>query len=178
MAGALIGLSTYLATDQQLRTLAFWTLGSLGAASWEVTGIAAPFCLGLVFLAPFFAPALNALALGEAEAGHLGFATERTKAIIIVLVAASVGACVSFTGIIGFVGLVTPHLIRLWLGPNHVRLIPAAALLGAILLTAADTVARTIAAPAELPIGILTSAFGGPFFLFMLLRQRRRMLQG
>jgi len=178
LVGAVIGLSTFLATDAQLRSLTFWTLGSLGGASWTTVAFAAPFCLGLVLTAPFFAPALNAIALGESEAGHLGFAVEKTKTLLIIVAAAGVGACVAFTGIIGFVGLVIPHLVRLWIGPNHRYLLPASALLGALLLTAADTCARTLAAPAELPIGILTAAVGGPFFLFMLLHQRKRALWG
>lgn len=178
LVGAVIGLCTFLASDAQLRSLTFWTLGSLGAASWTTVAFAAPFCLGLVLVAPFFAQALNAMALGEAEASHLGFSVEKVKTFLIIISAAGVGACVAFTGIIGFVGLVIPHLIRLWIGPNHRYLLPGSALLGALLLTAADTAARTIAAPAELPIGILTAAVGGPFFLFMLLRQRKRALWG
>lgn len=108
--------------------------------------------------------------------GHLGFRVERLKRILILLTAAGVGACVAFTGIIGFVGLIVPHLVRLMIGPDHRGLIPASALLGAILLTAADALARTVVAPAELPIGILTSAVGAPFFILMLLKQRSRAL--
>lgn len=173
LADAVIGLSTFLATDTQLRALSFWTLGSLGAADWKVVGIAAPFCLGLTVVAPLFAPALNALALGEAEAGHLGYSATNTKRLLIVVTAAGVGACVAFTGMIGFVGLVVPHLVRLWIGPDHRWLLPGSALLGAALLTIADTIARTIVAPAELPIGIFTAAFGAPFFLLLLVRARR-----
>lgn len=176
LTSALIGLATYLATDAQLRTLSFWTLGSLGAADWQIVALAAPFCLALMLLAPVWAPALNALALGEAEAGHLGFKVEKTKAILIALTAAGVGASVAFTGIILFVGLVVPHLVRAMTGPDHRWLLPGSAMLGAIILVISDTVARTIAAPAELPIGILTAGFGAPFFLFMLLRQRRKAL--
>lgn len=176
LASAMIGMATYLATDAQLRTLSFWTLGSLGAADWQVLAWAAPFCLALIFLAPLWAGALNALALGEAEAGHLGFKVEKIKAILIVLTAAGVGASVAFTGIILFVGLVVPHLVRSMIGPDHRWLLPGSGLLGAIILAASDTAARTVAAPAELPIGILTAGFGAPFFLFMLLRQRRKAL--
>lgn len=176
IVGAIIGFSTFLATDAQLRTLSFWTLGSLGSASWQAVAVAAPLCMGLVAVAPFFAPVLNALALGEAEAGHLGFPVESMKRLMIVAAAAGVGACVALTGMIGFVGLVVPHLVRLWIGPDHRWLLPGSALLGAILLVLADTAARVVVAPAELPIGILTAAFGGPFFLGMLLRQRRKAL--
>ncbi|MFV0415543.1 MAG: FecCD family ABC transporter permease [Chthoniobacterales bacterium] len=177
IASALIGLSMYLASDEQMRSLTFWTLGSLGLADWEILAISAPVCLLLLIIAPFFAGPLNALSLGEAEAMHLGFNIEKVKRWIIFLAAAGVGICVAFTGIIGFVGLVVPHLIRLWIGPEHRKLLIASALLGALLLTLADTCARTIVAPAELPIGILTAAFGGPFFLVMLLRQRSRLLR-
>lgn len=176
LVGAVIGLSTFLATDAQLRTLSFWTLGSLGAANWSTVALAAPFCIGMVLLAPLFAGLLNALALGEAEAAHLGYSVERSKRFLIFLTAAGVATCVAFTGMIGFIGLVVPHLVRLWIGPDHRWLLPGSALLGAVLLLAADTVARIIVAPAELPIGILTAAFGGPFFLYMLLRQRHRAL--
>ncbi len=173
---AVIGVSTFMASDLQMRTLSFWTLGSLGAATWETLALASPFCLALLLMAPFFAPGLNAIALGEAEAEHLGFSVERTKRIMVVVTAAGVGVCVAFTGLIGFVGLVVPHLVRLMVGPDHRWVIPGSALLGAILLTVADTAARTLVAPAEMPIGILTAAFGGPFFLAMLLGQRRKTL--
>lgn len=176
LVGAVIGFATFLATDAQLRTLSFWTLGSLGAADWAIVGIALPFCLGLVALAPLFAGALNALSLGEAEAAHLGYSVERIKGLIIFLTAAGVGVCVAYTGIIGFVGLVVPHLVRIMIGPDHRWLIPGSALLGASLLVLADTAARVVVAPAEMPIGILTAAFGAPFFLGMLLRQRRKAL--
>jgi len=176
LTNALIGLATYLATDAQLRTLSFWTLGSLGAADWKVVSLAAPFCLALILLAPLWAGALNVFALGEAEAAHLGFNVEKTKTILVILTAAGVGASVAFTGIILFVGLVVPHMVRLAIGPDHRWLIPCSVLLGATLMVAADTAARTVVAPAELPIGILTATIGAPFFLFMLLRQRRKAL--
>jgi len=177
LVGSILGLSSFLATDAQIRSLTFWTLGSLGAADWKTIGLVLPFSLVLLLIAPRFAAGLNALSLGEAEAGHLGFAVEAFKRKMIFLVAAGVGICVAFTGIIGFIGLVVPHMIRLWIGPDHRSLLPASALLGALLLTLADTCARTIVAPAELPVGILTAAFGAPFFLYLLLRQRSRMLR-
>lgn len=176
LTSSVIGLATYLATEAQLRTLSFWTLGSLGAASWQVVALAAPFCLGLIVLAPFWAGALNALALGEAEAGHLGFRVQRLKGVLVVLTAAGVGASVAFTGIILFVGLVVPHLVRSLVGPDHRWLILGSALMGAFLLTASDTIARTVLAPAELPIGIITAGFGAPVFLFMLLGRRNSVL--
>lgn len=178
LANSVIGLATFLSTDAQLRALSFWTLGSLGAADWKVVSLTAPFCLALVVLAPLWGGALNAIALGEAEAGHLGFSVEKVKGILIVLTAAGVGASVAFTGIILFVGLVVPHLMRTLIGPDHRWLIPGAALLGAIVLIGSDTAARTLFAPAEIPIGVITAGFGTPFFLFMLLGQRRRALWG
>jgi iron complex transport system permease protein len=115
---------------------------------------------------------LNALALGETEARHLGFDVEQIKRITVVLAALAAGAAVALCGVIGFIGLLVPHLLRLVLGPDHRALLPAAGLLGAILMLIADSLARTVVLPAELPIGILTSCIGGPFFLWLLMRRR------
>lgn len=171
---AVTGLLTYMANDEQLRTLTFWSMGSLGGASWDELRVAAPILLLSIVLIPLQASALNALLLGESEALHLGYNLERVKRGLIVLVALCVGVSVSFTGIIGFIGLITPHLLRLSIGPDHRFLLPFSALLGASLLLASDLLARTFVSPAELPIGIITSLVGGPFFLWLLLRQRRR----
>lgn len=174
LMGAATGLLTYAASDSQLRTLTFWLMGSLGSATWTQV-LTALLCILLpVLVLPWFAPALNAVLLGEAEAGHLGFNLERIKRLLIVLVALIVGTAVAFTGVIGFVGLVVPHLLRLAFGPDHRLLLPASALLGASLLLLADLIARTIVAPAELPIGIITALLGGPFFLWLLSRYRQR----
>jgi len=172
VAGAITGILVFLARDDQIRDLTFWSLGSLAAASWEKVGILLPFVLVLLLAAPRFSRALNALLLGEAEAGHLGFDTDRLKRWLIVVVTLAVGGGVAFAGTIGFVGLVVPHLIRLSVGPDHRFLLPASALLGAAVLTGADTVARTIASPAELPIGVVMALVGGPFFLWLLMRSR------
>jgi iron complex transport system permease protein len=174
LAGALTGLCMYLASDAQLRTITFWLLGSLGGASWTSAAALALFLAPALLLLPRFARALNALALGETEASHLGYDVERTRRGVVLLVALSVGAAVALTGVIGFVGLVVPHLVRLAFGADHRVLLPGSALLGAILLLAADALARTAVAPAELPIGILTAATGTPFFLALLVRQRGR----
>ena len=171
MAGT--GLLTYVADDQQLRTLTFWSMGSLGGASWAALAAAAPLMLLAIGLIPWYARALNALLLGEAEAGHLGVDTERLKRLLVLLVAAAVGAAVAVSGIIGFVGLVVPHLLRLLLGPDHRYLLPGSVLLGATLLLLADLLARTLVAPAELPIGIITALVGGPFFIWLLVGRRR-----
>ncbi|WP_029029474.1 FecCD family ABC transporter permease [Salinarimonas rosea] len=172
LAGAASGFLAYLSDDRQLRDLTFWSLGSLGGATWSKLAVVAPILLVTLAATPILARALNALVLGEAEAYHLGVAVERAKAAIVVLVAAAVGASVAAAGVIGFVGIVVPHLLRLAIGPDHRVLLPASALLGAALLVGADIVARTVVAPAELPIGIVTAAIGAPFFLWLLLRKR------
>lgn len=173
-AGAFIGLCMFLATDTQLRSLNFWMLGSLGGASWESVALLAPFCVLLFLGAPRMARGLNAFSLGEAEAGHLGCNPETVKRWVIALTAIGVGGCVAQTGMIGFVGLVVPHLFRITVGPDHRWLLPGSALLGAALLVMADTLSRTVAAPAEIPIGIVTAAVGAPFFLALLWRQKRK----
>ncbi|WP_011580782.1 FecCD family ABC transporter permease [Chelativorans multitrophicus] len=172
LAGALSGILIYIADDRQLRDLTFWQLGSLGGATWTKIGAAAPVIAVALAVTPFLARGLNALALGEPSARHLGVAVQCIKALAILAVAAATGASVAFTGGIGFVGIVVPHLLRLVIGPDHRYLLPASALLGASLLLIADAVSRTIVAPAELPIGIVTAVFGAPFFLWVLLRRR------
>jgi len=176
LAGAGMGLFSYLSDDRQLRDLTFWTLGSLSGATWTKVFAVTPFVLPTLLAMPFLARGLNALSLGEAEAFHLGVPVQHVKAAAILLVAVAVGASVAASGMIGFVGIVVPHMLRLMAGANHKMLLPASALLGATLLVAADTVARTIVAPAELPIGILTAAIGAPFFLWLLLRRQGGMV--
>ncbi|KZM51941.1 iron ABC transporter permease [Labrenzia sp. OB1] len=172
LTGALTGLLVYAADDQQLRDLQFWGLGSLAGSNWEKVASAAPIIGVMLVSVPFLARGLNGLTLGEAAAAHIGIRVQRLKNISILLVAAATGASVAVSGGIGFVGIVVPHLLRLTIGPDHKYLLPASALLGAILLIAADTLARTIVAPAELPIGIITAFAGAPFFLWILLRKR------
>jgi iron complex transport system permease protein len=172
LANAGIGILVFVADDRQLRDVTFWLLGSLGGATWEKAAILAPFLVALLAAIPFIARGLDLLVLGEAEAFHMGVEVERLKRWSIVLVAALTGAAVAFAGVVGFVGIIVPHLLRLVIGPGHRRLLPASACLGAILLVGADTFARTIAAPAEIPIGVLTALVGAPFFLAILLRQR------
>jgi iron complex transport system permease protein len=174
MAGAVIGFFIFVADDQQLRTIVVWTLGSVGGATWRSVLATLPFVtLGLVLL-PRWGKSLNLFVLGEREARHLGVDTERTRLALIAVTAMTTGAAVAMAGIIGFVGLVVPHLIRLIAGPDHRTLLPASALAGASLLLLSDLVARTVATPAELPIGIVTALAGGPFFLFLLIRTRAR----
>jgi iron complex transport system permease protein len=170
LAGALIGLFTYLADDATLRTLTFWNLGSLNGASYPRLW---PLLLVTLLVAcwlPRRMDALNALLLGESEARHLGFDVERLKVELILCTALGVGAAVA--GLIGFIGLVVPHLLRLIVGPDHRVLLPASMFGGAILLLLADLVARLALAPAELPIGIVTALIGAPFFLYLLVRGR------
>ncbi|HID83332.1 MAG TPA: iron ABC transporter permease [Chromatiales bacterium] len=175
MAGAGLGLLSYLADAQQLRNLVFWTLGGLDAANWNSLGLTGLCVFAAAFGLIRLARALNIFSLGEAEAGHLGLSSSRLKKQVVVLVALAVGASVAVAGIIGFIGLVVPHLVRLIIGPDHRLLLPASALLGAILLVLADMAARLMIAPAELPVGILTALLGAPFFLFLLLRQKQRL---
>jgi iron complex transport system permease protein len=170
MAG--VGLMVFLADDRQLRDIQFWMLGSLGGATWDKALVLLPVLAALLAGLPFIARGLDLLVLGEAEAFHMGVEVQRLKRWTVVLVAAATGSAVAFTGVIGFVGIVVPHLLRLAVGPGHRLLLPASLLLGGTLLLVADTVARVIAAPAELPIGILTALVGAPFFLALLLRQR------
>lgn len=171
LASAGTGFLAYLSDDQELRSLTFWTMGSLGGALWPGVLICASLVIPATFVLYRNAQRLNILLLGESEARHLGVDSERLKRNIIICTAISVGAAVAVSGIIGFVGLVIPHLIRLTLGPDHRLLIPASALLGAIILIIADTVSRTLLAPAEIPVGIFTSLIGGPFFLWLLIKQ-------
>lgn len=169
---ALTGLLIYMADDTQMRDFTFWNMGSLAGSSWSRISIAAPLILLPLTLSPLLGRGLNALALGEAAAGHLGLEVQRLKQGAILIVAGATGAAVAVSGGIGFVGIVVPHLLRLVNGPDHRYLLVNSALLGAALLVLADLVSRIIIAPAELPIGIITAFIGGPFFLWILLRQR------
>lgn len=172
LAGAAIGLFTYLADDATLRTLTFWNLGSLNGASYARLWPLLLATLAVALWLPRRARALNALLLGESEARHLGFDVERLKRELVFCTALGVGAAVAAAGLIGFIGLVVPHLMRLLVGPDHRLLLPASALAGASLLLLADLVSRLALAPAELPIGIVTALIGAPFFLYLLMRGR------
>lgn len=172
LAMAVTGSLIFISDDRALRDLTFWTLGSLAGSTWEKALVFLAIATPIAVLAPRFARPLDALLLGEAEARQLGFDTQRLKAMVIVSTALLVGASVAVAGPIGFVGLVVPHMLRLVIGPSHRGLIPASALLGAMLLLLADMTSRVVVAPAELPIGIVTALFGAPFFLWLLLRSR------
>ncbi len=175
LAGAIVGAILYMSDNDSLRRFTFWTLGSLHTTSWSSLRMMLPFIVIPLLILPRYRGALNAFLLGEAEAYHLGFNTQVIKRIIIGLCALMVGVTVAFCGLIGFVGLVVPHLGRLILGPDFRRLIPASALMGALLVVAADLAARTLNAPAEIPIGVVTSLIGAPFFLYLIYRRKRQL---
>jgi len=172
LAGALIGLFTYLADDANLRSLTFWNMGSLNGASYARLWPLLLVGVGVAIWLPRRATALNALLLGESETRHLGFEVERLKRELVLCTALGVGAAVAAAGLIGFIGLVVPHLLRLLVGPDHRILLPASAMAGAALLLLADLLARLLLAPAELPIGIITALLGAPFFLYLLVKGR------
>ena len=172
LASAGTGILLFIASDQQLREFTFWSFGSLGGATWIKVLMLAPFALFSFVIAGLLAHGLDAVALGEAEAFHLGINVERLKRLAIVAVAAGAGGSVAVSGTIGFVGLVIPHLLRLMIGPSHKKLLIGSALLGAAILVTADVIARTLVTPAELPIGVVTAFLGAPFFLWLLRRYR------
>ena len=176
ITGALIGLLTYLADDDQLRSLTFWQLGGLTQSSWKLVMAATPLSLAGMLILLGLSKAFNAMALGEREAFHLGIRIERMKQLAVIGAALSVGAAVATSGGIGFIGLVVPHLLRITMGSDHRWLLPTSALGGALLLVLADLAARTIAQPSEIPVGILTSLLGGPFFLWMLIQNRKELI--
>ncbi len=176
LCGALMGMIIFLSDDSQLRTITFWSMGSLAGVSWlQLSIMFGALIIMLFFIIPK-AKAFNAYALGEMEAKLLGFDIEKLKKQIIVLVAFGVGVSVAFCGIIGFIGLVVPHIIRLIVGANHQLLLPASVLIGAIIMAFADTLSRTIVSPAELPIGIITSLAGSPIFIYLLIKQKQNVI--
>lgn len=174
LCAALIGYTIFYADENQLRTFTFWTLGDLGGASWEKLGVAAPILIFSSAWLLFFPNELNAIAVGEAEAFHMGVDVEKVKKLIIVLCALAVGVSVSLSGVIGFIGLVVPHLIRISFHADNKLILPASVIGGPILLIVADLLARTIVAPAELPIGVVTGLIGAPVFITLLIRAKSK----
>ncbi|MFF8612030.1 FecCD family ABC transporter permease [Streptomyces sp. NPDC015350] len=173
-AGALIGLFVFFADNAQISQITFWQLGSLAQATWpKVLAVLPCAALGLL-VAPFHARKLDLLALGERPARHLGVDVERLRIVLVLVVALLTAAAVAVAGIISFVGLLVPHLLRMANGPGHRFLVPGSALGGALVLVVGDLAARTVAAPAELPLGVLTAFFGSPFFFWLLRRTRRK----
>ncbi len=171
LAGAAGNLLEFYTDNDTLRRISLWRMGGLDGANYERL-LAATLVGLLVFTTlPRFAIALNALLLGESEARYLGVDIDKIKFGLVVIVAIGVGASVALAGTIAFVGLVIPHIMRMLIGPDHRRLLPASALAGAVLLLVADTAARVVMAPAELPVGIVTALLGVPFFVSLLRRR-------
>jgi iron complex transport system permease protein len=170
MIGSVLGFFLFSASDDALRSMTFWTLGSCASAQWPQVAVLSAFLVIGAFLLWRNARSLDALQLGEDQAAHLGVSVSRVRRETIIAAALLVGAATAFAGTIGFIGLVAPHMARLLLGGLHRLVLPGALLLGGMLLVLADLGARTLAAPAELAVGILTAAIGGPFFLWLLRR--------
>jgi iron complex transport system permease protein len=176
LVAAFIGLSTYLASDEQLRNLSFWTMGSLAGANWMVLSLMM-FMLLLAFLSSQkLTLQINALSLGDAVAGQIGINLKQLRQRIIVMVAFLSACAVAWCGMIGFISLIAPHISRAMVGPDHRQVLPLSMLLGALLLLLADTLARTVAIPAEIPVGIFTALLGAPFFLSLLAKQRKELI--
>ena len=174
IAGATTQVLIMVSDDTQLRTVTFWMLGSFANANWwDIASLAGVILVVTLFFWTLVKP-LNAFMLGENVCLHMGFNPSRLKWQVMWGSALMVGLAVATVGVIGFVGLVVPHIARLLVGANHSRLIPMSALLGAILLVYADWFAKGVIQPSELPIGLLMALLGGPFFLLMLFQQRKR----
>jgi len=169
--GAVVSLMIYLA-GQQYHRIIFWLLGSLSLASWTAVGVVVMAAAIGGFLVFISSRDLNALLLGEETAHNLGVDAEGLKTLMLIVAAVMTAAAVAFTGVIGFVGLIIPHMVRLVVGADHRILVPSATLSGAIFLIWADTAARTVMSPTEIPVGIITALCGGPFFLYLLRRNR------
>ena len=175
LATAVIGLCTYFANDEQLRSLSFWTLGSLAGSNWVLVMLLTTLLLLAWWHIRQLVRTMNALALGESIAAHVGVDAHRLRSHVLVLVALLVGFSVAWCGMIGFIGLIAPHLIRIWVSADQCIVVPLSMLMGALLLLTADTLARTIAIPAEIPVGIFTALLGSPFFMLLLRSARGRI---
>lgn len=171
------GLMSYLARDPQARSITFWNLGNFSGASWIQVAIAAVVLAVFVFLTKRYAKDLNALLLGEEEAAYLGVDALKLKRKILIVTSLSVAVVTAFAGVIAFVGLIVPHILRLLGGSDNRKLLPASMIGGATVLLLADLLARVLIAPAELPVGIITSIVGGPVFI-ILLRKTYSLPQG
>lgn len=175
LCGAAIGVLSYVGDEQQLRQLTLWMMGSLGQAQWSTLAVASSVILPTIIGTLWLANTLNLLQLGDEEAHYLGIHVRRKRQQLLLLSSVLVGTAVSVSGVIGFIGLAIPHLVRMTIGADHRWLLPCATLAGACLLLVADTLARTLVQPAEMPVGLLTSLTGGPYFLWLILRARRVM---
>lgn len=170
--GSILGGLSYISDESQLRQLSLWSMGHLGKGSWDLVIVSISLIFPTLLCVIKLAHHLNILQLGDEDAHYLGINVERTKRYLLILSAVLIGTSVAVSGIIAFVGLVVPHMIRLQVGANHKWLIPGSALGGACLLLLADTLARTLVAPTEIPVGLLTSLIGGPYFLWLILRHK------
>lgn len=177
LAGGLTNLMEYASDSIALRRISLWRMGGLDGANYIHVGLLLGVCVIVSYGFMRHSTTLNALLLGESEARHLGIAVQKVKIRLLILIAFGVGVCVAVSGGIGFIGLIVPHIMRLILGPNHRHLLPASALAGAILLLLADTIARTVIAPTELPVGIITALIGAPFFVSLLRKRHRYGMQ-
>ena len=175
LAGAVSGLFSYYADNEMLRQISIWQMGNLSTANWQRVLVLAVVAILVLSLFPRESKSLNALLLGESEARHLGIDVQQVKRKLILLTTLGIGTAVAIGGMIGFVGLIVPHIVRLLIGPDHRWLLPASALAGGVLLLLADTIARIIIAPTELPTGILTAILGAPFFIMLLVQKRREL---
>ena len=171
LCGAIVGVMSWVSNDAQLRLLSLWGMGSLGSAQWSTLLAAASLMIPTVMIIWRLSGALNLLQLGDEEAHYLGVDVRAVQRILLLCSALLVASAVAVSGVIGFIGLVVPHLIRMWLGADHRAVIPGSVLAGAALLLVADTLARTIVAPAEMPVGLLTSLLGAPWFLWLIFRR-------
>ncbi|MCW4855340.1 FecCD family ABC transporter permease [Enterobacter mori] len=171
LCGAAVGVLSWVSNDAQLRQLSLWGMGSLGQAQWSTLLAVIPLMVPTVLVIWRLANALNVLQLGDEEAHYLGVDVAVVQRILLLCSALLVAAAVAVSGVIGFVGLVVPHLMRMWLGADHRAAIPGSVLAGASLLLVADTAARTLVAPAEMPVGLLTSLLGAPWFLWLIFRR-------
>jgi len=178
LAGALGSLLEFFADNEMLRRISLWKMGGMDGANYPRLWVASTVSFAVMLALPRYASALNALLLGESEARHLGIDVDRVKFALITWVAVGVGTSVAMVGTIAFVGLVVPHIIRMLIGPNHIYLLPASALAGAILLLIADTLSRILIAPTELPVGIITAVIGVPFFISLLRNRHHYGMQG
>lgn len=171
LCGAALGVLSWLSDDAQLRQLSLWGMGSLGQAQWPMLLVCASLMLPAVAAIWRLAKPLNLLQLGDEDAHYLGVNVRQIQRSLLLCSALLVATAVAVSGVIGFIGLVVPHLMRMWLGADHRATIPGSVLAGAILLLIADTAARTLAAPAEMPVGLLTSLLGAPWFLWLIFRK-------
>ncbi|ATG00815.1 MULTISPECIES: FecCD family ABC transporter permease [Lelliottia] len=171
LCGAVVGVMSWVSNDAQLRQLSLWGMGSLGSAQWSTLLAATSLMIPAVMVIWRLAGALNLLQLGDEEAHYLGIDVRAVQRMLLLCSALLVASAVAVSGVIGFIGLVVPHLVRMWLGADHRAVIPGSVLAGAFLLLIADTLARTVVTPAEMPVGLLTSLLGAPWFLWLIFRR-------